>query len=156
MSTKKQFIDSLNEVLSWELAGIVQYLQHSVMVTGSQRVPYAEWFQDGSEEAHDHAEAVANRITALGGIPTVEPARIRQAADLEGMLEAALELEQNALAAWERAHDAATEADVPRGYVFWLEEHVAEEQEHVDDLRKMTKDVSFSSSQLPAGAAQSA
>lgn len=153
MSNKQEFIESLNDALSWELAGIVQYLQHSVMVTGPQRIPYAEWFQDGSEEAHGHAEIVANRITALGGVPTVEPARIRQAADLNGMLEAALALEVDALAAWERAHEVANEAGMSKGYIFWLEEHVAEEQEHVDELRKMSSEVSFKSSQLPKSAA---
>ena len=142
------FINALNEALAWELAGIIQYLQHSVMVTGPERETYKEFFHEGSEEAHQHAEAVANRITALGGVPTVEPARIRQAADLDGMLEATLQLEVDALAAWERAHEAAVEADVPKGYVFWIEEHVAEEQEHVDEMRKLTKKVSFTASQL--------
>lgn len=148
------FINALNEVLSWELAGIIQYLHHSVMVTGTERETYKGFFHEGSEEAHSHAEIVANRITALGGVPTVEPARIRPAADLAGMLEATLQLEQDALAAWERAHEAAQEAGVAKGYVFWIEEHVAEEQEHVDEMRKLTSKVSFTASQLSGSGKQ--
>lgn len=153
--SKQALITALNDVLSWELAGIVQYLHHSVMITGPERETYKGFFHEGSEEAHEHAEAVANRITALGGIPTVEPARIRPAADLHGMLKATLELEQDALAAWERAHDAAQADGIPRGYAFWIEEHVAEEQEHVDEMRKLTSDVSFSQSQLAEASQQS-
>lgn len=146
----QKFIDALNDALSWELAGIIQYLQHSVMVTGPERETYRSFFFEGSEEAHQHANAVANRITALGGVPTVEPAQIRQAANLPAMLTATLALEEDALAAWERALDAATEAGAPRGYIFWIEEHVAEEQDHVDEMRKLTNGVSFSENQLPA------
>ena len=148
MSNKK-FIDQLNTVLAWELAGIIQYLHHGVMVTGPERETFKEFFAEGSEEAHSHATIVANRITALGGVPTVEPQRIRQAINLDAMLTATLELEQDALAAWEKAHDIAVETNVPKGYVFWLEEHVAEEQEHVDEMRKLTQKVTFSADQLP-------
>jgi bacterioferritin (cytochrome b1) len=149
MATKEEFIDRLNTALSWELAGLIQYMQHSVMVTGALRESMYEFFHEGSEEARDHAELAGNRIAALGAIPTVEPARIRQATDVEGMLEAALALEVDALAAWEDAL-AASDAVAP-GYQFWLEEQIAEEQEHVDDLRKMTNKVSFADSDVAGG-----
>jgi bacterioferritin (cytochrome b1) len=149
MATKEEFIETLNTALSWELAGIIQYMQHSVMVTGPLREPMFEFFHEGSEEARDHAELAGNRIAALGAIPTVEPARIRQATDVEGMLEAALALEEDALAAWEDAL-AASDAVAP-GYQFWLEEQIAEEQEHVDDLRKMTRKVSYADSDVADG-----
>ncbi len=141
-----ELIDRLNKVLAWELAGVIQYLQHSVMITGPERETYRDFFHEGSEEARDHAEIVGNKIAVLGGIPTVEPARVRQAADLEGMLEATLKLEEDALAAWEAALEVADQAN--QGTVFWIEEHVAEEQEHVDEMRKLTRKVSFSKSQL--------
>jgi len=37
MSDLNQFIDRLNTVLSWELAGVIQYLNHSTMITGPWR-----------------------------------------------------------------------------------------------------------------------
>jgi bacterioferritin len=151
---KEEFIDRLNDALSWELAGIIQYMQHGVMMTGPLRETLADFFQDGSKEARDHAEIVGDRIAALGGVPTVEPARIRQAATPEAMLEAALALEEDALKAWEAAH-AAGDGVVAPGYVYWLEEHIAEEQEHVDGLRKMTNKVSFSAADVSGGAKKS-
>lgn len=135
----QSFIDRLNTVLSWELAGTIQYLHHSTMLTGPWRETMSKFFHEGSEEARDHAEAVANKIVSLGGLPTVEPQLIRPAANLEGMLEAALKLEKDALAAWLSAYELAEHANP--GTVFWMEEYIAHEQEHVDHLRKLTQEI---------------
>lgn len=141
-SKKDEFIERLNKAMAWELAGCIQYMQHAVLVTGPHREALRGFFHEGSEEARDHAEVVAERIAALGGVPTVEPEKVRQATDVQGMLEAALALEEDALAAWEHAYEIAEEGS-NLGTVFWIEEHIAEEQEHVDGLRKMTGKVSY-------------
>jgi bacterioferritin len=146
MSDKQKLIDRLNKAMAWELAGVIQYMQAAVMVTGDAREIYYEFFHESSEEAHEHAEVVGQKITALGGVPTVEPAMIRQAADIDGMLEAALELEKDALKAWEDAHEVADA--VNKGTLFWIEEHIAEEQEHVDHLEKLTEKIKFAKSDI--------
>jgi len=136
MSTRETLIERLNTVLSWELAGTIQYLQGAALVTGPMRPVYADFLQEGSKEARGHAEDVASRIVALGGVPTVEPAAIRTSTSLEGILDNALALEEAALAAWEAALEASDGAAL--GIGFWIEEMIAEEQEHVDELRKIT------------------
>ena len=136
MSDLQTLIDRLNAVLSWELAGTIQYLHHHAMLLGPDRESFGEFFHDGSKEARSHAEAVANKITVLGGVPTVEPATIEQATTLEQMLHAALRLERAALQAWESAHAAGSAANM--GTTFWIEEMIAHEQEHVDYLVKLT------------------
>lgn len=136
MSDLNTLIQQLNTILSWELAGTIQYLHHHAMLMGPERESFAEFFHDGSKEARSHAELVANKITVLGGVPTVEPARIEQATTLDEMLHAALRLEQSALAAWEAAHPHGGAANM--GTTFWLEEMIAHEQEHVDALMKLT------------------
>lgn len=153
MSSKQELIDRLNEAMAWELAGVIQYMQAAVMVTGDAREIYREFFHESSEEALEHAELVGEKITVLGGVPTVEPAAIRQAASIDKMLEAALDLERDALKAWEAAHAVADAANP--GTVFWIEEHVAEEQEHVDHLEKLTKKVQFTSSDIDNATGQS-
>ena len=153
MSSKQELIDRLNDALAWELAGIIQYMQAAVMATGEGREIYYDFFHESSEEAHEHAELVGDKIAALGGVPTVEPATIRQAADVEGMLENALLLERDALEAWEAAHAVADAANP--GTVFWIEEHIAEEQEHVDHLEKVTGKINFSSSDIDQATDQS-
>lgn len=147
MSTELQkLIDRMNNVLSWELAGIIQNLNHALMLTGRERLEYREMFDDNSKENRDHAELIGARIAALGGVPTVEPAKIRQATNLTDMLEAVLALELDAMAGWQAAYEAS-DAAAP-GYKFWFEEMIAEEQQHIDELRMLTGKVSFSAKQL--------
>lgn len=147
MSSKEELIKRLNEAMAWELAGVIQYLQHAVMLTGPERESFHKFFHEGSEEAREHAEVIGEKIAVLGGVPTVEPALIRQAADLNGMLEASLALEEDALKAWEATLEVADAANL--GTVFWIEEHITEEQQHVDHLRKLTQKVKFAAKDLP-------
>jgi bacterioferritin len=138
MDKHAELIKRFNKVLSWELAGTIQYLHHNAMLSGLWREVYAGLFEDGSKEARKHAELVANKIVVLGGVPTVEPARIRQATTLEDMLAAALELEEEALKAWEAVHEVAGQANM--GTQFWVEEMISEEQQHIDGLKRLLKD----------------
>jgi bacterioferritin (cytochrome b1) len=155
MPTLNDFLEQMNEALAWEHAGIIQYNQHSVMLTGLDMEPYTDFFHEVSEEARDHAEKAGEKIVAFGGVPTVEAERIRQAADLEGMLEAALALEEEALEAWAKALDIARNCDdVNEGTEYWLEDHVAEEQEHVDEMRRLTQEISFSDDDVQGGASR--
>ena len=65
MDKQAEVINRFNKVLSWELAGTIQYLHHHAMVSGLWREVYAEFFADGSKEARKHAELVADKIVAL-------------------------------------------------------------------------------------------
>ncbi len=135
---RAELIENLNRALSLELAGVIQYSQHSYLVGGTDRVVYKGWFRDQAEEAQDHAESLGDTIVALGGVPTVEPATIRQAVALKDMLSQDLELEREAIAAYMDAWAACDEEDMARK--FWLEERIAEERTHIDELEKLTSD----------------
>lgn len=143
----KNLIEKLNDVLSWELAGMIQNMNHSALITGVRRLEFGSMFKANSDENHVHAQELAERIAALGGVPTVEPAKIRQATTLEDMLEASLALEIDAMAAWKAALEASAGA-APQGISFWLEDMISEEQQHIDEFRMLTGKVSFSASQV--------
>ena len=96
---REELIENLNQALSLELAGVIQYSQHSYLVTGTEREVYKGFFRDQAEEAQDHAEFLGDKIVALGGVPTVEPAMIRQSTELKEMLKQDLELEREAMTA---------------------------------------------------------
>ena len=133
-----ELIENLNQALSLELSGIIQYSQHSYLVTGTEREVYKEFFRDQAEEAQKHAQLVGDKIVALGGVPTVEPAMIRQSTDLKEMLKQDLELEREAVENYMRAWSSCGEADLPTK--FWLEGLIAEEQLHVEELEKLTSE----------------
>ncbi len=69
----------------------------------------------------------------------MEPAPIRQSADLEEMLRQALELERESLAAAEDLLEIVKD-HAPLRVI--IEHHVQSEQEHIWELEKMLKEVS--------------
>lgn len=135
---RADLIENLNQALSLELAGVIQYSQHSYLVTGTDREIFKGFFRDNAEEAQDHAETLGDKIVALGGVPTVEPAMIRQSIDVQEMLKQDLELEREAIAAYMAAWKSCDDNDLPQK--FWLEGQIADEQMHIEELEKLTSE----------------
>ncbi|HWS54745.1 MAG TPA: ferritin-like domain-containing protein [Pyrinomonadaceae bacterium] len=133
-----ELIDNLNRALSLELAGVIQYLQHSFLVTGPEREVFRKFFRDMSEEAQDHATLLGDKIVALGGVPTVEPGDIMQSTDLAEMLRQDLGLERTAMEAYVAAWKSCTDNEL--GTRFLLEERIAEEQRHIEEFEKLTSE----------------
>lgn len=135
---RPELIEYLNKALGLELAGVIQNSQHSYLVNGTDREVFRGYFRDNAEEAQKHAEFLGDKIVALGGIPTVEPATIRQSTDLSEMLKQNLELEREAISAYIGAWNSCGEEDLPTK--FWVEGHIAEEQLHIEELEKLTSE----------------
>jgi len=135
---RAELIENLNHALGFELAAVIQYSQHSYLVTGTDREVFKGWFRDQAEEAQDHAESVGDKVVALGGIPTVEPAMIRQSVETKEMLRQDLELEREAMAVYMAAWASCDDDDLPQK--FWLEERISEEQQHIEELEKLTSE----------------
>ena len=132
-----ELIENLNRALSLELAAVIQYMQHSFLVNGIEREVYRSYFNKQSKESHDHARTLGDKIVALGGVPSVEPAMIRQSTDLKEMLRQDLELEREAMAAYMTAWESCGEEKPTR---FQLEERIYQEQLHIDELEKLTSE----------------
>lgn len=133
-----KLIENLNRALSLELGGVIQYMQHSFLVTGVEREVYRKYFRKQGEESQEHAITLGDKIVALGGLPTVEPAMIRQSTDLLEMLRQDLELEREALKAYLAAWEACGDEEMATR--FQLEERIYNEQLHVDELEKLTSE----------------
>ncbi len=129
-----ELINRLNRALSLEYAATIQYLHQQCLVMGQKRQQFASFFAAASSESHMHAQNLGNKIVALGGSLTIEPAEVREAKDLAEMLRYDLELEREALEAYVKAWESA-QGNQP--LVFWLEEIISMEQLHVDELEKL-------------------
>lgn len=135
----QKMIDALNKSLSLEYAGVIQYSQQAFLLLGPEREYMEDFFRDKSKKTLDsHVERLGKKIVALGGLPTVEPATIRQAADLKEMLRQALELEREAQAAHHEALQLA-QGNGPEEIAlrFMLEELVEDEQRDIDALEML-------------------
>lgn len=104
------------------------------------REVYGDYIRDNSRECHGHAHQIEEMISGLGGVPTVEPAPIRQATELTEMLEQDLALEREALQAYLEAIEAAAD-HVPLRQML---EHMADdEQRAVWHLEKILRQKNF-------------
>ena len=134
----QELIENLNRALSLELAAVIQYMQHSFLVTGVEREVYRAFFREQSEESQGHAATLGDKIVALGGVPTVEPSMIRQSTTLAEMLRQDLTLEREGMNAYMAAWEACKDEDRPTR--FMLEERIAKEQIHIEELEKLTSE----------------
>lgn len=139
MSQHDELIDVLNEAVSLEYTASIQYNQHSMLVTGSDKAVFEEFFREGAEEALDHAKLWGEKIVALGGSPSAEVGTIRQSTDLTEMLRMDLEVEKKAVEIYSRALEVCDHE--PTQYL--LEDHVIDEQEDVEELQKYLGEVAI-------------
>ncbi|MBW1856486.1 MAG: ferritin-like domain-containing protein, partial [Deltaproteobacteria bacterium] len=96
--TKEELIKLLNLDLSKEYTAIVQYTQHTGVITGAAYGDIKKELAVHATEELQHALTLADQIDYLGGVPTVDvvPAKVSQ--DNIEMLEQDLEGENDAIA----------------------------------------------------------
>ena len=133
MAEHAELIGVLNEAVSLEYTAVIQYNQHSVLVTGRDRVLFEDFFKDSAKESLQHAKMWAERIVYLGGVPSVEIGDIRQSSNVIEMLEMDLELEQRAVEVYTRAHKVCKHQ--PTTYM--LENHILDEDQDVEEIKKI-------------------
>jgi bacterioferritin len=129
----QQLIELLNRDLALEYTAIVQYVQHSGVLTGAEYGDIIKEIKIHAAEELQHALTLADHIDYLGGIPTVEvpPAKVSQ--DNREMLQQDLEGEEDAVARYKQRIVQAEELK-ELALSQKLREILAMEQEHAMDL----------------------
>jgi bacterioferritin len=133
MAEHGELISVLNEAVSLEYTAAIQYNQHSMLLTGRDKLLFEDLFKDSSKESLAHAKLWGDRIVYLGGVPKAEIAAVRQSTNIVEMLEMGLELEKKAVEIYSRAHQVCDHE--PTRYM--LENHILEEDKDVEELQKL-------------------
>ncbi len=132
----------LNQIMEYELAGVVRYTHSSLMVSGPNRIPIVEFLQGQATESLDHAQQAGEFLTGLDGHPSQKIAKIEESNrhSIENILEESLEHEIHALNLYKDLLDCVENASV------YLEEYartmIGQEEQHTIELKKMLKDYS--------------
>lgn len=71
-ATKQAAIDTLNQIMELELAGVVRYTHYSLMVYGYNRIPIVAWLKSNAQEGLGHAHKAGEMATLLGGHPSLK------------------------------------------------------------------------------------
>ena len=146
MADHEELTDVLNEALSLEYTAAIQYNQHSMLLTGREKLLFEDLFRESSKESLGHAKMWGDRIVYLGGVPRAEVGTIRQSTDVTEMLEIGLELERKAVEIYSRARRVCKHE--PTGYM--LENHILDEDKDVEELQKLLGKVRITEAAAPA------
>lgn len=131
---RDSFIESLNEDLQTEFQSVVQYVQHTAVITGPEYLRTVDELKVHLGQELHHAQILAEQIAFLGGTPTTKVTAVPEWTDSRAALEADLRLEESQLERYRERFAQANElglADVAEA----LRPLLDQTQEHVRDLR---------------------
>ncbi|MCA9728725.1 MAG: bacterioferritin [Candidatus Eisenbacteria bacterium] len=133
-------IKLLNEALATEIVCVLRYKRHYFMASGINAQSVADEFLQHANEEQVHADQIAQRIVQLGGAPNFSPeglasrshAEYVEGTDLIDMIKEDLVAERIAIDSYREmiGYLGAKDPTTRR----MLEEILAMEEEHADDL----------------------
>ncbi len=130
----------LNEIMEYELAGVVRYTHSSMMASGPYRIPIVDFLKEQANESLIHAQQAGELIVGLDGHPSQKIAKIEETHrhSVQDILEESLEHEMHALSLYKKLLASVEDASV------YLEEYargkIGEEEQHSLELKMMLKD----------------
>ena len=134
--------DILNEIMEYELAGVLRYTHSSLMVSGPYRLPIVTFLKEQAAESLMHAQLAGEKIAGLDGHPSQKIAKIQETNrhTIKDILEESLEHELHALSLYKKLLTSVENKSV------YLEEYarsqIGEEEQHSLELKIMLKDFS--------------
>ncbi|MAD91194.1 MAG: bacterioferritin [Gammaproteobacteria bacterium] len=133
---------ALNEIMEYELAGVVRYTHSALMVVGPHRIPIVSFMQEQATESLEHAQQAGEMLTGLDGHPSQKIANIVETNNhsITDILKESLEHELHALSLYKKL------LTMVEGVSIYLEEYtrdlIGQEEQHQIEIRKMLKDYS--------------
>ena len=130
----------LNEIMEYELAGVVRYTHSAMMITGPYRIPIVAFLKDQASESLLHAQGAGELIAGLDGHPSQKIAKIEETGQhtIKDILEESLEHELHAVGLYKKLLEEVEDRSI------YLEEYargmIGEEEQHSLELKRMLKD----------------
>lgn len=134
--------DILNEIIEYEMAGVVRYAHSSLMITGPYRQPIVTFLQEQANESLQHALQAGELITGFGGHPSQNIAHIEESHDhsVLTILKESLAHEEHAVKLYKNLLTEVADSSI------MLEEYargqIGMEEQHALEIEKMLRDFS--------------
>ena len=126
-------INGLNRALSYEYASVIQLSQHTYFMQGLERAAFADMLREHAGASLKHAQEIGDKIVTLGGVPTVEVAKISQSTDTTELLMQNLTQHHDVIAHLDGLLEDVT-GDTPLRVM--VEEMIYEEQQFAEELER--------------------
>ncbi|MCW5775532.1 MAG: ferritin-like domain-containing protein [Phycisphaeraceae bacterium] len=135
----RTLIGLLNDDLAHEYAAVIQYLTYAARVSGPYRPELSKFFMAEVPDETRHAQTLANKIVALGGVPITSARPVPVPDGNRAMLEAVLSAESEAVRRYtQRSRQAEESGD--KGLQVTLEDMVRDETDHRDETARILRD----------------
>ncbi|MES2856109.1 MAG: ferritin-like domain-containing protein [Bdellovibrionota bacterium] len=136
MADNKKIVEKLNKILEMEVSGVVRYLQYAVMITGPNRIPIVKWFHEQANEAYAHASIIGEKITAMGGHPSLKTSPVPETKTHQVLeiLKESLKFEQDAIDLYKEILKLCDDNIALEELV---REMIRTETEHIEEVQKM-------------------
>ena len=142
-ANRERVIQVLNDALATELVCVLRYKRHFFMAQGLASEPVAQEFLQHANEEQQHADQIAIRITQLQGEPDLNPDTLTarshseyvEGTTLIDMIKEDLVAERVAIESYREIVQFLGADDPTSRRV--MEEILAKEEEHADDLVKL-------------------
>ena len=136
--TNSAVLNCLNQIYQAEMAGVMRYLHYSFMIHGHHRIPIQKWFRAQADESIEHAITIGEKLTALGGHPSIEPVGVEETGlhSVRDLLSESLIFERTSLELYtslvKLAQDDIALEELARQFVL-------KETAHVEEVQKMLR-----------------
>ena len=133
-------ISILNDILEYELAGVVKYTHFALMVTGPNRLILDKFFKAQATESLQHAQQAGELLTGLGGHPTQTIPKINETNQhsVKNLLSESLLHEEKAISLYNQLLECS------QGKSLYIEEYAREmiktEEMHSIEIKKLLRD----------------
>jgi bacterioferritin len=133
-------LNKLNEAIARELQVAIQYMWQHVQWSGVKGFAVQNELKSIGIAEMKHAEAIAERLFYLGGIPTTKPTPIFVGTTLKEMIERDVKDEENAIKLYKQIVEMAHhEGDETTSRLF--REILQQEEDHHDTFTTLMEDL---------------
>jgi bacterioferritin len=146
-ANRETVVKLLNEALATEIVCVLRYKRHHFMASGLNAQSVAQEFLQHANEEQTHADQIAQRIVQIGGAPNFSPeglvtrshSEYVEGVTLIGMIEEDLIAERVAIDSYREmiGYLGGDDSTTRR----MLEEILAMEEEHAEDLSGLLKEL---------------
>ena len=132
----KKLNDMLNDAISREIQVSIQYMWQHIMAVGMESASVGGIFKSFAITEMKHAEAIAERLDYLGGVPTTQPAPIKVGKTLTEMLKLDLNAETDAITLYKEIIKVAREEGDETTKKLFLD-ILSDEEDHHNQFRTL-------------------
>lgn len=136
----KPLLEQLNQAIARELQVAIQYMWQHVQWGGVRGFAVEDELKSIAIAEMKHAEAIAERLYYLGGVPTTKPTPILVGTTLKEMIQQDVKDEANAIDLYKKIMDQARqEGDETTHHIF--RDILEEEEDHHDTFTTLLEDL---------------